>query len=34
MNLSLLMKKQLILIYNEGVEGTQSYLKWVLPSLL
>lgn len=33
MNLSLLMKKQLILIYNEGVEGTQSYLKGVLEDI-
>ncbi len=33
MNLSLLRKKRIILIYNEGVEGTQSYLKGVLEDI-
>lgn len=33
MNLSLVMKKKLILIYNEGVEGTKSYLRGVLEDI-
>lgn len=33
MNLSLIMKKRLILIYNEGEEGTQSYLRGVLADI-
>lgn len=33
MNLSLVMKKKLILIYNEGVAGTRSYLRGVIEDI-
>lgn len=33
MNLSTTLKKRLILIYNEGIEGTKSYLKGVLEDM-